>query len=307
MFDNDYVGGYTINEIMENQSSVIRHYFGSFNELDRYHSPFRSDNTPGCRFNFYDGVWYFVDNATYKNRLRFNCIQLVQFMFEIGFQEAINKISEEVIFTSTVDEQPSLFIPQIKVKLQAIPEVNYFTKYGLPASYLREQRVASVKYYYANTRKHNYLKLNSYYNPKWVETFCYLVNGKLELYFPEQDIKFIKQTHGSDYYGQSNREDYVVITEGNKDRMILDYHYKLNTIGLQNVYSLPELTNTKKFILLDPDDAGLVGTQRLLEKYPDAINLTQLSNTYDVSDMYVNDKTQLDNIAKTIYNECING
>jgi hypothetical protein len=300
MFDDNYVGGLSVNKIMEGQDSVFGHYLGSFpNELERHHSPFRSDSNPGCRFQFQDGIWWFIDNATYKNKLRFNCIHLVQYMFDIGYQEAINKISEDVIFSNAVFPEPDIFIPKIKVKLQAMPKVNHFSQYGLPNKYLKNE-VKSVKYYYANTRKHNYLKRNAFYNPYYQETYAYLVNGKIELYFPGADIKFVKETLGSDHYGNNDNEEYVVIVEGNKDRMIVDYHYNLNVIGLQNVYSLPELTNKKIIILLDPDDAGIQGSLRLMKKYPNAHNLTKLSNELDIADMYLEDKDKLDQLM----NEC---
>lgn len=301
MFKDDYVGGLSINKILENQESVIQHYFGDFNEIERYHSPFdREDNNPGCRFQHHNGVWYFIDNATYKNRLRFNCIQLVQYMFDLGYQETINKISEEVIFSNVSFPEPKLFKPIIKVKLKPMTAENHFSQYGLSNSYLKSQKVGLVKYYYANTRKYNFLKLNAYYTPLYQETYCYVVNGKIELYFPGADIKFVKETLGSDYYGENTNKEYVLLVEGNKDRMIVHHHYGLNVLGLQNVYSLPELANKKIIILLDPDEAGISGAERLLKKYPDAINLTSLENMYDIADMYLKDKGQLDIIMNTV-------
>ena len=297
MFEDNYVGGLSINRIIEGQGSVFAHYLGSFpNEYERYYSPFRQDSNPGCRFQYDEGIWWFVDNATYKNRLRFNCIHFVQYMFEVGYQEAVNKISEEVVFSNTIFPEPKIFIPSIKVKLQAMPVTNYFSKGDLPNEYLRKQKVGSVKYYYSNTRKYNFLKLNAYGAPLFKDTYCYIVNGKIELYFPGADIKFIKETTGSDYYGDNTNKDYVIITEGNKDRMMIDYHYNLNTIGLQNVYSLPDLSNKIIIILLDPDDAGIQGSLRLMKKYPHAHNLTKLTNEYDIFDMYQFNKPKLDSI-----------
>jgi 5S rRNA maturation endonuclease (ribonuclease M5) len=301
MFEDSHVGGLSIPIIIQGQDSVFNHYLGSFpNELDRFHSPFRSDSNPGCRFEYSNGIWWFIDNATYKNRLRFNCIHFVQCMFEIGYQEAANKISEEVVFSKDIFPEPQIFIPEIKVKLQTMPLNNHFTQYGLPNEYLESQTVGSVKYYYANTRKHNYLKLNAYYTPAYQQIYCYFIGEKIELYFPGADIKFVKETLGSDYYGDNNEEDYVIVVEGNLDRMVFEYHSGLNVIGLQNVYALPELFNKKIIVLLDPDDAGMQGAARILKKYPESINLTSFSNEYDIADMYKFNKEKFNNLI----NEC---
>ena len=282
MSDDYYIGGQTINVIMENQGSVISHFLGDPpNEIDRHHSPFRQDSNPDCRFSYSGGTWYFIDNATYNNRLSFNCIQLVQHMFDITYQEAIGKISEEVEL-KIVDTHPTFFTPKIDVELMKIPKVNYYNKLGISNEYLHKQKIGKVKSYLANTRRYNCLE-----------------NGK-ELYFPGQDIKYVKEKHGHSHYGVIT-EDYLVVTEGNNDRMVLNYHYNLNTIGLQNVYSSPDLSKVKQlFILLDPDLAGIAGANRLLNKYPNAINLTTMSNKYDICDMYLKDKPRLNLIVKQI-------
>jgi hypothetical protein len=300
MFDDYYIGGQTINVIMENQGSVISHFLGDPpNEIDRHHSPFRTDSNPDCRFSYSNNVWYFIDNATYKNRLAFNCIQLVQYMFDISYQEAIAKISEEVEL-KIVGTSPIFFTPKIEVELIKMPEINYYTNLGISNEYLHRQKIGKVNNYLANTRKHHYPVLSAYYNPKTTDTYCFYLEGGKELYFPGQNIKYVKERHGQSHYGVIT-EDYLVVTEGNNDRMILDYHYNLNSIGLQNVYSSPDLSKVKQlFILLDPDLAGVAGAKRLLAKYPNAINLTSMLNKYDICDMYLKDKDRLNLLVKKI-------
>jgi len=303
MFDDYYVSsGLTVKEIMMGQDSVFEHYFGSLpNELDRYHSPFRDfDSSPGCRFDYQDGVWKFVDNATYKGRLKFNCIQFVQYMFDTNFQEAVNRIAEEVKFTDAVREPPRLFVPEIKVLPKKLTIDNYFTReYGLPLSYLNQQKVTGVERYYCNTRKHRYLKVNAYYSPTNVETLCYVVNGKPELYFPGEDIKYVKATTYGDYYGPTHGE-YIVVVEGKKDQMILNYHYGLIAHGLQTAYSKPVLDTKKVYLWLDPDEAGITSAKRLVTYYEDqgieVINITNADQKFDIADLYKFNKTKLDEI-----------
>jgi 5S rRNA maturation endonuclease (ribonuclease M5) len=301
MFSDYYVGsGLTVKEIQQNSGSVFKHYLGSIpNELERYHSPFRSDNNPGCRFDWDDGVWKFVDNATYNGRLKFGPIQFVMAMFDCNFQEAVNRIAEEVKLEEE-QEAPSLFIPEIKLIPQKLTVDNYFTKtYDLPLNYLGSQKVIGVDRYYCNSRKHRYLKVNAYYSPKIVETFCYVVNGKVELYFPGQDIKYVKATSTKDYYGPTTGE-YIVLVEGKKDQMILNYHYGLNAHGLHNAYSKPVLDTKKIYIWLDPDETGIGSSKRLEEYYKsqgiEVINLTDANNVFDIADLYVNNKYKLDEI-----------
>lgn len=303
MFENYHVGGsLTVDKIIGGQENVFKHYFGEIpNELDRHHSPFRSDDVPGCRFSYSHGIWYFVDNATYKGRLFFNCIQFVMAMFDINFQEAINKISQEVDFSFTQYYRPPPFKSKITVRHKKMPENNYFTRnYDLPLDYLKNQRITAVDNYWANTRKHDYPKLNAFYNPKQVETYCYNFKEGKELYFPDQDIKYVKSTRGLQYGKENENENYVVLVEGNKDRLILDYHYGLSVIGLDTVHRKPSVVSEKVFIWLDPDESGLVNSKKLETYFPNSVNLTSLDNKYDIADMYKFDKQKLKSIVNVI-------
>lgn len=302
MFQEYTKGVYSVQEIMNCQESVFGHFLAFPNEQDRYLSPFRlDDNTPGCRFSYQNGVWYFIDNATYNNRLRFNCIDFVMAFHNIRFQEAINLISEEVTLVLSEVEPPK-FIPEIKVKLKLLDETNYFTrKLGLPVDYLHAEKVGWVTNYWANTRKYNYLKLNSYYNPKQIDTYCYVTKMGIELYFPDQEMKYVK-VGSSDYVSNPcNTSEYEIWVEGNKDRMVLNYHYSLPVRGLHNVHSTPKVDKNKLIILLlDPDKAGIDNAIRLEKEFPNSINLTSISNKDDIANLYINNKTKLDEIVKLI-------
>lgn len=290
---------YSVKEIMECSGSVFKHFLGETpNEIERYHSPFRSDSNAGCRFVNYNNTWYFIDNATYNNRLKFNCIDFVMAMHDISYREALNMISEEV---KLVVPEPyhSVFKPEIKVKLSRLSQDNYFTRvYDLPIDYLQSQKIASVDNYWANTKKHNYLRLNTYFNPKLVETYCFVMETGLELYFPGQDIKYVKSTSGENY--GNPQSDTVILTEGNKDRMILNYHYQLPVIGLHNSYSIPELEYENIIVLLDPDEAGISGAKRICAKYPNAITLTTKDNEMDIADLYQHNREKLNQIVNQI-------
>lgn len=304
MFD-EYTRSVTVEEIMNCQESVFGHFLAFPNEQDRYLSPFRLDDTKaGCRFSYQEGTWYFIDNATYNNRLMFNCIQFVMAQQKVSYQEAINMIGHEVKLVPT-NITPPKFIPKIKVKLKQLTNDNYFTKFlGISPDYLHKEKVAWVDAYWANTRKYNYLKLNSYYNPKRVETFCY-VNKGIELYFPNQEIKYVKE--GSQDYISSNcsSSPYEIWVEGNKDRMLLNYHYQLPVRGLHNVHSTPKVSKSKVIILLlDPDDAGVENAKRLEKEFPNSINLTSKSNLMDLADLYINNRSKLDEIINLVY-DCI--
>lgn len=302
MFNEYTKSVYTVKEIMNCQESVFGHFLAFPNEMDRYLSPFRvDDETAGCRFSYYNGIWYFIDNATYNNKLRFNCIDYVMAFHNINFQEAVNVIGQEVKLVLS-DIPPPKFIPEIKVKLKKLDETNYFTNdLGIPVDYLHGEKVGWVDNYWANTRKFNYLKLNSYYNPKVVDTYCY-VNDGIELYFPGQEVKYVKTT-SKDYLSSNvNDSDYVILVEGNKDRMLLNYHYGLPVIGLHNVHSTPVIDQNKLVvILLDPDKAGIDNSNRLFKEYPNCINLTSISNKMDLSDLYIHNKELLTNIINKIY------
>jgi 5S rRNA maturation endonuclease (ribonuclease M5) len=306
MFEKYNLYTANVEVIMQSQESVFEHFFGSLpNEVDRYYSPFRSDSKPDCRFSYHNNTWYFIDNATHNNKLSFNCIEFVQHLYECTFTEAMAIITTEVKLEIkkgyTVD-----FIPRLRVVYKTITNNDnyWYRNYKLPFEYLKEQNVKRVLRYWCSTRKHNFLKVNALYNPKEIETYLYQFDSRKELYFPGQEIKFYKTTNLSDHYG-SITDDYVVIVEGKKDQMILNHHYDLSCQGLQTVYSTPEYpAELKKIILLDPDSAGIRNSKRLMEHYPNAVNLTNENFKMDIADLFQNNK--LKPIINLIKNEISN-
>ena len=305
--NNRASAGVDVNTIFHGQENVFGHFLGSFPSLGpRYHSPFRSDNNPDCRFEMYKGKWYFVDNATYRGKLRFNCIELVMYMLDIKFQEAVNLIGHEVDFSNLrgpISEVTVEYPIEIRTKPVRLNVHNYFTrKAGISVDYLHSQGVTGVSNYWCSTKFSPLLRINPYGSPSYMEVYQYLINGEVELYLPRGKVTSFVKTKSQDYV--SDKLGPMVLVEGNKDRMVLDYYYghRLNAYGLYSVSSVPDLSAYAGPVygLLDPDDAGIKATKSLQQKYSNFINLQRPDNTLDVFDLASQNKTQLDEIIDQI-------
>lgn len=117
----------------KDQAEIFRRQFKIDPDLSkRYHSIFREDVNPGCRFEVTEGILFFVDNRGFKGKLFFNAYDCLR---NVGYNhyDAIEIISE--CGDSTLQVQKS---DRSVIKIQATPftEENQFSKYGLPAEFL---------------------------------------------------------------------------------------------------------------------------------------------------------------------------
>ena len=301
-------------KIFKNQSNIFKHYLGITPSMNvRLHSPFRSDSRPDCRFEAYKGVWYFIDNATYKNKLQFNCIDLVMYMFDVSYREACNMIMIEVPL-GKVDEVPHFsFTPVIRFKYTKWVGENYFTKNcDLPNTYLNKQPVYKVMQYFANSKTSDFLKPNIIYNPRIVDTIAYQFENRVKLYFPEQEFRFYSSCTNDDIFGFHRFGDYlfskdIIITKSGKDEMVANYHLNVPTLAVQQETTrhLPDkvMRNLGRFdniyVWYDADYTGRIWSKYMTSYinsfYPNkAKNIMhdiQFGN--DITEIYQNNKRNL--------------
>ena len=207
---------YNLDVIYNNQDRIFKHFLGEHpNETIRLHSPFRFDESPGCRFSFFQGKWYFIDNATYNGKLSFDCINLVMALYDFErFQDAIAYIYEKVDldFSSNYDFiGKDKFIPIIKFKPKDFVPNHYFTQFNLNSDDLINSRCFQVGSYWANTKKDHSLRFNCLGNPNNEQIFAFYFQptGNVKLYFPERESdKFFTNCSFSDYFGYNQDFDY---------------------------------------------------------------------------------------------------
>ena len=275
----------SLDNIFANQEKIFFRYIGKYPDRRiRVLSPFRKDSKPGCRFEYKDNIWWFVDNKTYNNKLFFNCIELVQNIFNLDFKSACKKIINDVKFDFVViNNQKESINQSIKIKFtyKKWNNNNYFTnKYKLPASYLLKQPYFDVTNYWCNTKDDPILKVNRFGFLKYKIAYHFFDTNKTKLYFPgNDDLKFYSNATPEDLFGYHRIDEYLFkskdksiwFTSSAKDEMNLNFHTGKNTLGLQSesTYKLPEyLLNSLRYfndfyIWLDADITGFNYTEVL--------------------------------------------
>lgn len=269
-----------INDVFANQDAIFYRFLGVFPKHGiRVRSPFRKeDRNPGCRFEWKDGLWWFVDNAGYNGKIYFNAVEVPMHLFGITFYEALQLIAEQITIISR-DETPSpstlnfKFI--LKFRAKAWERDNYFTRtLDIPISYLKEQPYYSVSDYWANSKRNPEVRKNSIYNPKEVDVISYYFSDSdtCKLYFPGQEIRFLSSCNEDDVFGFHRMGDYLFnsehkelcFTSSAKDELVLNYHLGLNTLAFQSetFSEIPEKVRKLLkyfgpiYIWMDADTAG---------------------------------------------------
>lgn len=278
----------SIHDVFQNQELVFYTFLGVFpNREVRAFSPFRKDKSPGCRFEYFDSLWWFVDNAMYKEKLYFNCVELVMYMYNLEFKEALRLISNKIKLKSeisvptyqTVFDNKNKYDIKIKVTVKKWEENNYFSNnYGIHKDYLNLQPYYNVVDYWVSNKKSPALIKNKFGIPKNKIAYHFERDNSIKLYFPDSDIKWYSNVNEDNLFGYHRMGNYLInedkslfISSSGKDEIMLNYYLGANSLALQGetIYTLPEylLYNLRWFnpiyIWMDSDAAGIRCTNRL--------------------------------------------
>jgi len=264
------------------QEQVFSEYLGiGYPDLyKRYLSPFRVDRDPGCRFQWYSGILYFVENTMFNNKLYWSCIDVVQYIKKCTFQEALDILWRKSYQPVTISKSNiKVFIPEIRFEKKDWSKDNLF---NLSPEILEQELVFLVKNYWIKTKSG--WNRNSIYNPSKTLTVAYYFpeSNHVKLYFPhEQDNRWYSNCTTNDIFGwhkikyYQSQSDKLIITKSAKDRLTLDYFLDLPTIALQNegcfipgdkVLDL-EVMFKEIIFIYDNDLPGIYNAQKLSEKY----------------------------------------
>lgn len=274
----------TLSEVFQNQELIFLEFLGTLpDETIRLKSPFREDNNPGCRFIYYDSLWWFIDNATYNNKLYFNCLDLVMNLYNVDFKEAIKIISKKVKIVpeySRIIETKNKYKIDIRFTYQEWGDDNYFTsKYNIDKNYLKLQPYYNIFNYWVSTKTDPELVLNRFGIPKYKIAYHFKESNHTKLYFPESDYKWYSNCNEDDIFGYHRMGEYlfsedrsIYITSSGKDELCLNYYTDAHSLGVQGetIKSLPDylLRNLRFFdsiyIWLDADPTGIKGTNYLV-------------------------------------------
>lgn len=279
MFDG--IHSVNIVEINQAQGSVFKHYLGFFDNR-KFKSPFRKDSNGGCRFQYYPDTdkWYLVDNAGYKNKLFFTCVEYVQYKFDLSYLEALRKILNEVEL-EVLDNLKKDSIKALKW-LRYNCEENYFNKLGIPDTYLISQGVIPISIFK--------IEYNNGTNVMKYGDFFSIYDN--EVYLPNKIPKFLK-IKTRNFYGKLDTTKPIILTEGLPDKLILDYHYNKDNyfciIAAHNaIKTLPKMLElvSSLYIWFDPDRAGLSSSTLLAKKHSNVTNITNKDFELDIKDLH---------------------
>lgn len=232
-----------------NQEWLFLKYTGIYPDTTkRYPSIFRSDRTPGCRFEWRSGVLYFIDNAGYNGITHFDIIGVISNLYKVSIPKAISMIENDNIPDYNIDQTYiEKRIPEIRFKYSQWPEDNYF---GIKPFDLWNENVYLVSEYWI---KDNDMWIrNKIHNPKETLTIAYYFpqTDKTKLYWPNTKFKWYSNCI-DEVYGESKLNYYlekdkriIVVTKSQKDRLILDYWYNIPAIAPQS-----ETANISKSII----------------------------------------------------------
>jgi predicted P-loop ATPase len=202
-------------------------------------------------------------------------------------------------------EKPfSLTVENIEMKEH---HLSYWNKLDVPRELLERYNVRAVaKYSFYSDQKNKDLTFTIKEN---VLTFSYEVNGNFEIYIPAQPDKDQKKVFNNglqfgDIFGLeqlgTEKIESLVICAGKKDTIVA-VSRGFKAVTFRSETHNPTLTqiNTLRshcenlYICYDNDNGGIMGRNRIIEKYPSIIPLVLPLNYNDITD-YFQEKTAID-------------
>jgi 5S rRNA maturation endonuclease (ribonuclease M5) len=294
--------------IQLDQEQLFFKYTGLTVDLNKmYHSLFRNDKNPGCRFIWHSGILYFKDNATYNNKLYFNVIDTLSILKGCSFQQALHLIIKNSNVKIDLNIQKAISFKdkvQIKFSYTEFDKENYFK---LSPEILKAENVYKVSRYWIYNN--NTWDMNNIYNPNKIDTYAYHFpnSNNVKLYFPNTSFRFFTNCDENDVYGGDELENYyecnpelLIITKSQKDRLLLTHMYGYNAIAPQSETNVNIPINYlnvinkfhKVIILFDNDDTGIKYSSILSEKLPNSkVEFLELAK--DIYDATIISKSKL--------------
>lgn len=277
---------YNFRDFLPYQEQIFQLAFNITPEIGKYYySPFRDDKTPKCRFEYSGEYLYFIDNARYNGKLRFNCFQAVQIMHHLStLQGALNFIANNINTTIEPIHQKQVRNNfkknDIIIRCTHVPftENNYFSQFGLTPKQLNaDPEVYNVENYWCTTSKDSNLMYNRF--GKGEIAYHFRDTGETKLYFPSKNIIRwysncgIKNIFNWCYINEFFK-DFIIITKSKKDAMILWLIYGFPAIGVQNEgCHIPDdklkviKTFNQQFLLFDNDAPGQEAAKEISNRY----------------------------------------
>lgn len=282
------------------QEDIWSYYTGLIPETSgTYRNPARYDPNPGCKFFEQSGYWWLCDFA--RNKKVYNCFTIIKNMYNIPYPKVLDMVYEDFLGKGReIDYKPDMiYVPkEIKVertidcKLQQYTEqdIEYLKSFYLTAAICKRHNVYSVAMYWIDgIHKYSYRNADP--------CLGYFEEGKWKLYhYRREEYRFVSNINSSMLQGYEQlryQNKTLIISKSKKDVMVYD-RLGYEAVAPHSEYlsrweiHLPILMKkySTLFINFDNDEAGLLATQTVTEKYPNLIPLfiPKESGEKDISD-----------------------
>lgn len=284
------------------QEEIIEYYLQEpINYSKFYLSPLREEKHPSFTFlNKRNGV-YWRDWGTSESG---DCFDLVQKMYNIGFNDSLKKIYSDILKQnkSVLKQIKKTKKSQEKIKYDIVlyeqpftlNDIRYWKQYNIDLEILNLYNVKSIQKVVKKTNDVCFEFYYTYSNP----IYCYnydknvykiykpFTQNKLDKFYFKGTVNTIEGYDQLDWLG-----DLLIITKSLKDVMCLR-SFGYNAISLQGEANLlsPELYKTlskrfKKIIsLYDYDKTGIEGS-------------SILQTSYNIDPIYINEEYQCKDIS----------
>lgn len=243
-------------------------------------SPFRKDHHPSwALYRDRKGITRHRDFATGESG---NVVDLVRQLENLKYRDALQRIWNDVIVgkhvslrkaTDTLPKSEGENIIEIKRKNYTDNDMLFWGKYHITKDTLKLYKVYPISTYWVND-----IQANFYYTEK-EPMYAYSIYDRYKIYRPHsrRTEKWRNNCSSFDVQGMeqlADNGDLLIITKSLKDVMVL-HELGYNAIAPQSENSsIPKvimdhlkLRFKNIIILFDYDDGGILGSQKLSEKY----------------------------------------
>jgi len=234
------------------QEAVFKIVFDEYPDLDKkYRSPFRSDKSADCRFEYENGKLTFIDNAGFAGYIKFDCFDTVKHRYGLKDFSTTCKFIEDHFKgnpqvskpTEIVYTEKEKFRPNIVFSHQEFTdENNPFDKWFLtPKDLNRDPETFLVEKYWTTAKKDLILKEYRFGHPYFSPIVAYHFKDTkhTKLYWiNRKEFKWFSNCSNEDIFNWSLLAEFVrpwiILTKSKKDALILWYVYGIPAIAVQN-------------------------------------------------------------------------
>lgn len=271
---------------------VLLNYYPEINS-PKYYSIFRpKDKSPDCRFEYKNGILYFIDNAGFNNKVFFTCIDVARFLKDLSFLDAMHYLLKELkVSVEEVGLSPSThrssFKPEVRFTYLPFIEENniYLSKYDITIDHIKEDKETYIiDNYWCNTKKDPNRLLIDRFGSANKNVLGYVTSDKIKLHFTSNKGKKRFYTNiENELFNISKLDKYlandkpIVLTKSKKECLYLEYILGVNPLGLQRENQVLESSFIDKlkssgkliFSVFDNDNTG----RSLTEIYKNEFNI----------------------------------